>query len=194
MLLVAVTVRSKILVIAGVVIIALVAGSSYLYLTNEQGGMYFVVDVVGERFTMLVVNPEAIKSALDNMNGLNNMHPIGVIDFGNGGFNAPWNWHYKPETVEMTDISTEVCDAEPHFVQENLDYWVNTVKYYCPWSARIISASQSIPTQPTLSKTAMTPLLIELPTLRLRLRTSGLKDTKSGFGRYTARFIAAPRE
>ena len=47
--------------------------------------MYFGVDVVGERFTMLVVNPEAIKNALDNMN---NMYPIGVIDFGDEGFNA----------------------------------------------------------------------------------------------------------
>jgi hypothetical protein len=37
--------------------------------------MYFVVDVVGERFTMFVVDQEAIKEALDNMNGLNNMHP-----------------------------------------------------------------------------------------------------------------------
>ena len=171
--------RRRNILIAGILIIALVAGGSYVYLANQQTGMYFVVDVVGERFTMLVVNPEAIKNALDNMNSLNNMHPIGVIDFGNGGFNAPWGWHYKPETVEMTDISTEVCDAEPHFVQENLDYWVNTVKYYCPWSAKIISASQSVPPQTTLSKGATILSLIDLPALPLRVRASQLRDRKS---------------
>jgi len=132
--------------VVGIVIIALVAGGSYIYLANQMRGMYFVVDVVGQRFTMLVVDQQAIQDALGNMNGLNNMHPIGVIDFGDGGFNAPWGWHYKPETVTMTDFSTEVCDAEPQFVQENLNYWVTTVKYYCPWSAKIISASQSLPT------------------------------------------------
>ena len=129
----------------GVVIIVLAAGGSYIYLASQSGGTYFVVDVLGERFTMLVVDKQAVKDALDNMNGLNSMYPIGVLDFGNGGFNQPWGWHYKPETVAMTEISTEVCDAEPHFVQENLDYWVNTVKYYCPWTAKIISASTSIP-------------------------------------------------
>jgi len=182
-------VRRRNILIAGILIIALVAGGSYLYLANQQTGMYFVVDVVGERFTMLVVNPEAIKNALDNMNSLNNMHPIGVIDFGNGGFNAPWGWHYKPETVEMTDISTEVCDAEPHFVQENLDYWVNTVKYYCPWGAKIVSASQSIPSQTALSAEIMTPSVIGIPTLPLRMRTTQLRGQISGLGHSTASFF-----
>jgi hypothetical protein len=132
--------------------------------------MYFVVDVLGERFTMLVVDQQAIKDALDNMNGLNNMHPIGVIDLGDGGFNAPWGWHYKPETVTMTDFSTEACDAEPQFVQENLNYWVNTVKYYCPWSAKIISASQSVPSYATSANPLMAQSLTDLSTLALRLR------------------------
>jgi hypothetical protein len=137
--------RRKLVLITGIIIVALVMGGWVFYLTSQVGGMYFVVDVVGERFTMFVVDQETIKEALANMNGLNTMHPIGVLDFGDGGFNKPWGWHYKPETVKMTDFSTEVCDAEPHFVEENLDYWVNTVKYYCPWSARIVAASQSIP-------------------------------------------------
>jgi hypothetical protein len=163
------------MLIAGIVILVLVAGGSYLYLANGEGGMYFVVDVVGERFIMLVVNPEAIKDALDNMNGLNNMHPIGVIAFGDGGFNAPWGWHYKPETVTMTDFSTEVCDAEPHFVQENLDYWVNTVQYYCPWSAKIISASRSIPSDATFPSQIVAQSLTDLPTLAVGITTSYTK-------------------
>jgi len=162
--------RRRYALVAAVVIVALVAGGSYIYLANQTSGMYFVVDVVGERFVMLVVDQQAIQDALDNMNGLNNMHPIGVIDFGNGGFNVPWDWHYIPETVTMTDISTEVCDAEPHFVQENLDYWVNTVKYYCPWSAKIISASKSIPSYTTSTDPLMTPTLIGSSTLALQLR------------------------
>jgi hypothetical protein len=141
--------RRRLLLVVGVLIVALVAGASLFYWTNQGRGMYFVVDVLGERFVMLVVDQQAINDALDNMNGLNHMYPIGVIDFGDGGFDAPWGWHFKPDTVSMTDFSTEVCDAEPHYVQENLDFWINTVKYYCPWSAKIISASHSIPSYAT---------------------------------------------
>ncbi|MGA2628078.1 MAG: hypothetical protein ABSF63_13585 [Candidatus Bathyarchaeia archaeon] len=162
--------RSQRILLAGIVMIALVAGGSYIYLTNQTRGMYFVVDVLGERFTMLVLDQQAINDALGNLNGLNNMHPIGVIDFGDGGFNKPWGWHYKPETVTMTEFSTEVCDAELHFVQKNLDYWVNTVKYYCPWAAKIISASQSIPSYTTSTNPVITQVLTDLPTLELWFR------------------------
>jgi hypothetical protein len=158
--------RRQWILIIGITIVALLAGGSYIYLT-ESRGMYFVVDVVGERFTMLVVDQRAINDALANMNGMNSMHPIGVIDFGDGGFNQPWGWHYKPETVTMTDFSTEVCDAEPHFVQENLEYWVNTVKYYCPWSAKIISASQSIPSYTASTDPIITQAIADLTTLSL---------------------------
>ena len=153
-----------------IIIIVSIAGGSYIYLADQSRGMYFVVDVVGERFTMLVTDRQAIQDALGNMDGLNNMHPIGVLDFGDDGFNQPWGWHYKPETVAMTAFSTEVCDAEPHFVQENLDYWVNTVKYYCPWAAKIISASQTVPTYAATANPVLAMGLTDLPTLALWCR------------------------
>ena len=152
----------KLVLITDIIIVALVMGGWVLYMTTQVSGMYFVVDVVGERFTMFVIDQETIKEALANMNGLNTMHPIGVLDFGDSGFNMPWGWHYKPETVKMTDFSTEVCDAEPHFVQENVDYWVNTVKYYCPWSARIVAASQSIPSDVISNNLAAEQVLVEM--------------------------------
>jgi len=164
-----VSMRRRVAFVAGIIIIALVAGGGYIYLANQPRGMYFVVDVVGERFTMLVLDQQAIQDALGNMDGLNNMHPIGVIDLGDGGFNAPWGWHYKPETVAMTDFSTEVCDAEPHFVQENLNYWVTTVKYYCPWGAKVISASQSVPSITTSLDQVTAESLSDMPTLVLRI-------------------------
>ena len=159
--------RRELILPLGIVIIVSIAGGSYIYLANQSRSMYFVVDVLGERFTMLVTDQQAIQDALDNINGLNNMHPIGVLDFGDGGFNQPWGWHYKPETVAMTAFSTEVCDAEPHFVQENLGYWVNTVKYYCPWAAKIISASQTVPIYAGSANPVLAMGLAGLPTLAL---------------------------
>jgi len=30
-------------------------------------------------------------------------------------------------------------------VEADLDYWVATVKYFCPWGAKIVAASPTIP-------------------------------------------------
>jgi hypothetical protein len=65
----------------------------------------------------------------------------------------------------MTAFSTEVCDAEPHFVQENLDYWVNTVKYYCPWSAKIVSASQAAASYSTSPNPALAQMATDFNVL-----------------------------
>jgi len=125
--------------------LAVSGGLLYVVLQTESGGMYFVVDVVDEKFTVFVLNPETIRLAKDNLQGLNGMHPSGELARGDGGFNKPWSWHLKPETVRMVEISTEVCDATPSMVEADLDYWVATVKYFCPLGAKIVAASPTIP-------------------------------------------------
>lgn len=57
---------------------------------------------------------------------------------GDGGFNAPWSWHLDPDEVTFADMTTEVCDGCPHMIEEDLDYWVDTVGRYCPWSTDVI--------------------------------------------------------
>lgn len=92
-----------------------------------------------------MIDPEATRLALENMEGKNMMHPQGDLALGDGGFNKPWSWHLIPETVRMVEISMELCDGRPSMVEANLTYWVSTVKSYCPWGAKIISASANNP-------------------------------------------------
>lgn len=56
---------------------------------------------------------------------------------GDGGFNAPWSWHLGPLSIEVPQVSIELCDGRPSMVQADLDYWVDTVGMYCPWAARV---------------------------------------------------------
>ena len=42
-----------------------------------------------------------------------------------------------PEQIEMAELTIEVCDGNPTFVEENVDYFVDTVGNYCPWSAEL---------------------------------------------------------
>ncbi|MEO3993764.1 MAG: hypothetical protein QN229_05640 [Desulfurococcaceae archaeon TW002] len=41
---------------------------------------------------------------------------------GDGGFNKSWGWHLDPDTVEVADVTIELCDGMPSFVESELDY------------------------------------------------------------------------
>ena len=57
----------------------------------------------------------------------------GPIRAGNGGHNLQWNWHFAD--VALVDATVELCDGRPSMVEANLDYWLDTVKSFCPWSS-----------------------------------------------------------
>jgi len=57
---------------------------------------------------------------------------------GQDAHNEPWSWHLDPEDIELAEVTIEVCDATPSFVEENLDYFVDVVKRYCPWAAVLV--------------------------------------------------------
>ena len=61
--------------------------------------------------------------------------PSGPIAAGNGGVNLSWGWHF--EDASFTDATIELCDGSPSLVQVNLDYWLNTVKRFCPWGGYV---------------------------------------------------------
>ncbi len=62
----------------------------------------------------------------------------GPLRRGGGEFNAPWSWHLDPDSVEFADVTIELCDGCPHMVEEDLDYWIDTVGRYCPWSTELV--------------------------------------------------------
>ena len=47
------------------------------------------------------------------------------------GVNAPWSWHIDPATLEFADMTIEVCDGLPSYVEDG----TVTSDQYCPWSA-----------------------------------------------------------
>jgi hypothetical protein len=105
---------------------------------DRRGTRTFVIDVTGTRFTLRAADPEAIDALRARMRSGERGVILGRIQRGDGGFNAPWSWHIDPATVEVPDMSMELCDGQPSFVEENVDEFVDTVKYYCPWSAKVV--------------------------------------------------------
>ena len=98
----------------------------------------FVVEVSGEQFKVRTSDPDVV-AILELRKASGQVGPVsGTLVQGDGGFNAPWNWHLDPETVHAPDLTVEVCDGRPSMVEADLDYWLGTVKAFCPWGSKIV--------------------------------------------------------
>ena len=62
----------------------------------------------------------------------------GSLARGDGGHNHPWSWHFVPSEWELVGSTIELCDGTPQMVEDDLDYWVDHIGYYCPWSAYVV--------------------------------------------------------
>ena len=85
-------------------------------------------------------NPDVIAKVEDELSKPfeeRTMHINGPIERGNAGYNRNWSWHFVEDRWDLAEISVEVCDGRPSFVEEDLDYWVDTVGRYCPWGSRV---------------------------------------------------------
>jgi hypothetical protein len=118
----------------------LIACGSSTDALRPEPAQEFIIEVSNERFRIRTTNP-AIATQL---NQRRMSATIGVVSGrlvrGNGGFNEPWSWHLDPASIEVPDVSMELCDGRPSMVQSDLDYWVDTVHVYCPWGARVYDA------------------------------------------------------
>jgi len=117
----------------------------YYFQFMQPRPMYFTVQVTDETFVMYVTDLETVELALDNLKGKNSKIPFGELGAGDGGFNEPWSWHLVPDTVRMVDFSIEIYDGRPSFVEDELDYWLGSIGFYCPWGGKVVSADRAPP-------------------------------------------------
>ena len=114
--------------------------------SREEDGALFLVRACrdsaanpnGETFRVLIRDPEVAAEA-DRLIASGERRILsGRVVRGDGGFNEPWSWHIDPDSVGFADITIELCDGCPHYIEEDLTYWTDTVRYYCPWSTEIV--------------------------------------------------------
>ena len=65
----------------------------------------------------------------------------GAIVGGNGGYNHNadhwFKWRFKENDWRLAEMAMEVCDGCPYSdLDTDPEYWLNTVKEYCPWSSQ----------------------------------------------------------
>ncbi len=106
-----------------------------------KGGVLATFEASGERFQAYVTAPRAMWDLVQLQRGESTANiPNGRILRGAGlaGHNAPYSWHLDPEDVEMADMTIEVCDARPSYVEENVGEFVDNLVRYCAWDARLV--------------------------------------------------------
>jgi hypothetical protein len=92
--------------------------------------------VVDETFKIELATPELVQHARDLLAGEEVASiPNGKVVRDDPGVNAPWSWHIDPATLEFADMTIEVCDGLPSYVEDG----TVTSDQYCPWSAEIVS-------------------------------------------------------
>ncbi len=93
----------------------------------------------GELFRVLIRDPRIVAEA-DALVGAGNVKIVsGRLLEGSGGFNQPWSWRLDPDSVRFADVTIELCDGCPSFVESDLEYWLGTVGRYCPWSTEVLA-------------------------------------------------------
>ncbi len=110
-------------------------------LSELQGGVLATFDVSGEHFNLWTTNEETITDILAlQADPTLATFPNGPILRGPGeaDHNGPWSWHLDPAATEMAEMTIEVCDGRPSYVEANVDEFVDTVGRYCPWSAELV--------------------------------------------------------
>jgi len=126
--------------VAGIVTLAVLIGSATAMTVLENGSAttnpVATIQVVEETYKVELANPEVLEIAEQLLAGeLPPMIPNGMIVRDDPGPNAPWSWHIDPATLEWADMTIEVCDGLPSFVEDGS----LTSDWYCPWSAVVIA-------------------------------------------------------
>ena len=112
--------------------------------TYDSTFVYFMVGIhgAGEESNYVVVTDNNVlidqcRAQLNLPEEERVLHINGFLDFGDGGFNQPWSWHIIPNEWVLAEMSIGVCNAPPEDVENDLDYWINTVGQLCNWSSYI---------------------------------------------------------
>jgi hypothetical protein len=107
--------------------------------TAPEPPVRYLLEVSGETFVVEVRTTDQVDQLEARLASGQEGVISGELAAGDAGYNQPWSWHMVPTTVHAPDVAIEVCDGRPSMVEEDLEYWVETVERFCPWGATVVS-------------------------------------------------------
>ena len=127
--------RVAIIAVAALVV-AVVVAAIVIFAAAGTRNPVATFQVVDEFYKIELATPELVAHAEALLAGEQVASiPLGTVVRGDPGPNAPWSWHIDPATLQFAEITIEVCDGLPSYVEDG----TVTSDQYCPWSAEIVS-------------------------------------------------------
>jgi hypothetical protein len=130
--------RTVILVATAIVGVLAIGAAVFAFLRTTSGPTVVTFEVAGypdETYKIELATPELIQHVKQLMAGEEVARiPNGLVVRDDPGVNAPWSWHIDPSSLAFADVTTEVCDGLPSFVEND----EVTSPYFCPWETRIV--------------------------------------------------------
>lgn len=99
------------------------------------GAVIVTIRVTGEDYRVRLTEADDIAIARDLAAGKGGPKiPNGKVIVGSTDVNTGWSWHIDPADFEWVDMSIELCDGRPSFVENGE---VDGGRF-CPWSAEVV--------------------------------------------------------
>ncbi|HEX6474755.1 MAG TPA: hypothetical protein VF114_06680 [Candidatus Limnocylindria bacterium] len=100
-------------------------------------GAIVTLRVGDEEYRVLLTDDDDIATAEELAAGDRNpLIPVGtIVRTDDGGVNTGYSWHIDPATFEWAEMTIEVCDGRPSYVEDGS----LSGDIFCPWSAQVVS-------------------------------------------------------
>jgi hypothetical protein len=97
----------------------------------QNGGLYATFNVAGDQFHASIIDANGKEEARALWAGSSSARiPGSPLICDAVDWNAPWSWHMDPENLRFSEITIEVCQGTPSYVEANCKTFGGG--QYCP--------------------------------------------------------------
>lgn len=100
-------------------------------------GRYFTIGFrnLDDTFVVFVRERKPIRQMKGEAKAKDKSLIVSGIVRGKARYNKPWSYSMGPGSIVLGEVFIEVCDANPHHVEEQRDEWMG--QRWCPWSSYV---------------------------------------------------------
>jgi hypothetical protein len=112
-------------------------GQAGLNCPMPTDGLFAVFRVADtEYFSAQITDPVGMQQAIDLWTGASTANiPNGALVCEPADYNCGYNWHLDPADIQFADVTIEVCDGTPSYLE---DHCADFGARYCTWAAELI--------------------------------------------------------
>lgn len=104
----------------------------------RRGGAFVAFDICDESLIVWSTAPAFIDEAIRLLDSGERLIPVFAQLLDGTDCDPQWTWHVGPAEMSFTEFAIELCDGCPSHLDDDKAYWLNTVRQYCPWTARVV--------------------------------------------------------